>query len=67
MLHARLASEKKPTRDDVLDVLDNTKKIYEEALRLDNRVRALIQENLRLKYENEFMIRVLNEREEESC
>lgn len=51
------------TRDQVIGALNAAKEWYDMALRLDAECRTLTNDNLRLKHENEFMLRQLNERE----
>jgi hypothetical protein len=62
-LHAKIARATKPSRDDVLDVLAQAQRIHIEALRMDARIHELEADNLRLKHENEFMLRMLSDRE----
>jgi hypothetical protein len=62
-LHAKIARAARPSRSDVLDVLAQAQRIHTEALRMDNRIHELEAENLRLKHENEFMLRLLNDRD----
>lgn len=49
--------------DAVMEVLHRAKKIHEEALKLDAKCRDLMNDNMRLKHENEFMLRLINEKE----
>ena len=60
-LHAKIARSAKPNREDVLDALSQAQRIHVEALRMDARIRELEADNLRLKRENEFLLRVVNE------
>jgi hypothetical protein len=62
-LHAKIARATKPSREDVLDVLAQAQRIHVEALRMDARIHELEADNLRLKHENEFMLRIVNDRE----
>jgi hypothetical protein len=63
-LHAKIArSDGKVSRDDALSFLNETQRIYREAINMDVIIRELQAENLRLKYENEFMLRLINERD----
>jgi hypothetical protein len=59
-LHAKIARATKPNREDVLDVLSQAQRIHAEALRMDARISELEADNLRLKHENEFMLRLLD-------
>ena len=61
-LHAKIVRAIKPSREDVLEVLAQAQRIHEEALRMDARIRELEADNLRLKHENEFMLRILDNR-----
>ncbi len=51
-------------RDDVNEIVAATRRIHDQARRLDMQVRDLQAENLRLRHENEFMLRLLNERDD---
>ena len=62
-LHAKIARSTRPNREDVLDVLAQAQRIHIEALRMDARIHELEADKLRLQHENEFMLRMLNERE----
>ena len=63
-LHAKIArSNGKASRDDVLDVLEQTKRIHNEAVKMDVMIRELQAENLRLKHENEFMLKLISEKD----
>ena len=65
MLHHRLARQKNPpTRDDILEVMGMVTRIHEAAQRLDTKVSFLTEENTRLRHENEFMLKLINQRED---
>ncbi len=65
-LHAKVARAARPARDDVLALVDAAKKIHDVTVQLDARVREVEGENLRLKHENEFMLRLINQKLNES-
>lgn len=52
--------------DQVRALVAEAQKLHTTACELDAHVRTLTAENLRLKHENEFMLRLLNERDERS-
>lgn len=58
-LAARLA---KNGNDDTRELVDATHKIFRELQNLDYELTTLHEENKRLKHENEFMLRLINER-----
>lgn len=60
-LHARLAKCQTPSRDDVLVVLAEAKKIHDEAMRLNARVVEVTEELQRIKHENEFLLALQQE------
>lgn len=62
-LHAKLLSADKRSRQDVDELMHAALQIHHEAQRMSNRIVELEQENLRLKHENEFMIRLVSQRE----
>jgi len=62
-LHAKIARAPKVSRDDVLDVLAQAQRIHVEALRMSARIHELEADNLKLTHENEFMLRMLSDRE----
>ena len=62
-LHAKIARATKPSREDVLDALSQAQQIHVEALRMAARIRELEADNLRLKRENELMLRMLSDRD----
>jgi hypothetical protein len=62
-LHAKIARAARPDREDVLDCLAQVRRIHEEAQRMSVRIGELEAENLRLRHENEFMLRLVNARE----
>lgn len=63
-LHAEIARAALPTkhRDKILELLNKVSHIHGIALRLDAKVRELEADNLRLKHENDFMLRLVNNR-----
>ena len=63
-LFAEIARSPKPGREAVLDALAFTQRLHNEAVALNNRVCELQAEVLRLKHENEFMLRLLNDRDQ---
>lgn len=62
-LWAKLTHFGKVNREDVMDALRETQRIHSEAVALNNRVIELEAKVLRLTHENEFMLRLLNERD----
>lgn len=62
-LHAKIARDIRPKREEVLDVLEKAQAIHDAAMRMDARIRELEADNLRLMHENAFMLSLLNERE----
>ena len=50
--------------EDAIAVIEATRRIFDEAMRLDALVRELKAENQRLRHENEFMLRLLADRDE---
>ena len=48
--------------EDAMAVAEAAKRLHDEAMRLDALVHELKAENQRLRHENEFMMRLLNER-----
>lgn len=66
-LHAKIIREngfKNVKFDDVMDVLNKANKIHTEALHMSRVIDQLRADNLRLKHENEFMLKLINERNE---
>lgn len=63
-LHAEIVRAALPTKhiNKILELLNKVNHIHGIALRLDARVRELEDDNLRLKHENEFMLRLVNNR-----
>ncbi len=60
---ALAAQAVKTGREDVCEVVARTRRIYDEAQRLNRQVTELRAENLRLRHENEFMLRLIGEGE----
>lgn len=63
-LFAKITRTEKPSKDDVMAALEGAQRIYEVAMQLDQRCRELANENQRLKHENAFMIRLIEDREQ---
>ena len=59
---AKIAQSQRPSREDALDVVRFAQNLHNEAVALNNRVCELEADVLRLRHENEFMIRLLNDR-----
>lgn len=51
--------------DDLLEIVNATAEIFRELQYADYELITLRQENLRLKHENEFMIKLINSRDNE--
>ena len=64
-LFAEIARAQRPNREAVLDALAFTQRLHNKAVALNTRVCELQAEVLRLKHENEFMVRMMNERDSE--
>lgn len=67
-LHAKIIREnsiKKVKFEDVMEVLHEAKKIHDEALRMSRLINDLRADNLRLTHENEFMLKLINEKNDE--
>lgn len=56
---SKISREEKIDRKDVMEALRETQKIHNEAVYLSTRVNELEAEVLRLKLENEFMLRLI--------
>ena len=61
-LWAKLARSRQIRREDVMDALQESQRIHNEAMRLSSRVVELEAEAIRLRHENEFMLRLINDR-----
>jgi len=61
-LHAEITRAALTTkqREKILELLNKVSRIHNVALQLESRVRELEADNLRLKHENEFMLRLVN-------
>lgn len=62
-LWAKIVRARKIQREDVMKALQEAQRIHLEAVALNNRVVELEVQVLRLTHENEFMLRLLNERD----
>lgn len=63
-LHAAIVRSKKVNIDQVVEILNEAKRIHDEALKMDAEIRRLKEENLKLKHENEFMLKLINAKDE---
>jgi hypothetical protein len=61
---AKIARAPRPSREDALDVIRFAQDLHNETVALNNRVCELQAEVLRLRHENEFMVRLLNDRDQ---
>lgn len=62
-MFAEIARSQRPNRESVMDTLAFAQRLHNEAVALNNRVCELQAEVLRLRHENEFMVRMMNERD----
>lgn len=62
-LWAKIMQAGKLHREDVMDALNEARRIHEEAISMNSRIIELEAQVLRLKHENEFMLRLVNERD----
>lgn len=58
---ARIARASKINRDDVIHALNESQRIHNEAIKMSARIAELEAEVSRLRHENEFMLRLMNE------
>ena len=58
---ADLNRAEKLSRDDVMDALRKSQDVWDAARELDQRVQELQEEASRLRHENEFMLRLINQ------
>lgn len=61
-LTAKIARSTKINRDDVMELLKSYAELHSIAQRMEAQINQLAGENLRLKHENEFMLRLVNNR-----
>lgn len=57
-----LAAKAAKSTDDAREIVDKTFSIFREMQNLDIELITLREENKRLKHENEFMLRLINDR-----
>lgn len=61
-LWAKIARSSKVNHDDIMKALQESQRIHNAAVDMSNRIVELEAENRRLQHENEFMIRLVNDR-----
>lgn len=62
-LWAKIVNSQRFNRDDILDALRVAQKTHHSALDMFTEICELKSENLRLKHENKFMLRLINDRD----
>ena len=62
-IFAKLLRASRPSHDDIYEALDRTRRIQRAAVELSVQVSMLQEEVRRLRHENEFMLRLINDRD----